>query len=158
MRRRSDQSARARSDHPYQLWHQQLDIPFFSTALCSSFSLFLFLSALLTAINPLSFADWNDAAIGGTLSHTIHVLVNLWMSTEAKSYRYLPCGLHEWPARRKSSAVVLVCYKMPKVHPYTCIEYDVRARVALLECECVVFLETRECVHVRALLCDHRVY
>lgn len=122
--------------------------PSSSTALCSSFflSFSLFFSALLAVINPLSFAGCNDAAIGETLSRTVLVLVNLWMSTEAKSYRYLPCGLHEWPAIRKSSAVVLVCHKMPGVHPYTCIEYDVRARVALLECKCVAFFETRGCV------------
>lgn len=34
-------------------------------------------------------------------ARAVPVLVNLWMNTEAKSYRYLPRGLHEWPAIRK---------------------------------------------------------
>lgn len=43
-------------------------LAFMLFSLCLSVSFFLFLSALLAAINPFSSAGCNDTAIGGTLS------------------------------------------------------------------------------------------
>jgi len=137
---------------PSATWH-----PSSSTALYSSFfslSLSLFLSALLAAINPLSSAGCNDAAIGGTISRAVPVLVNLWMSTEAKSYRYLPRGLHEWSAIRKSSAMMLVC-----AHDTGGASVYVRERAWLFRSErkCVRFLKACECVLTRISLCTSGV-
>lgn len=117
--------------------------PSSSAALHSSFSRFSrFLSALLAAVNPLSSAGRNDTAIGGTLSHAVPVLVNLWMSsTEAKSYRYR--APHEWPAIRKSSAVV----RVRKGYTRT-VDVRARARVALSERTCGCARSSR-----RASLC-----
>lgn len=150
MRQRSDQSARARGDRPYQLWHP-LGNPtslFFHGFILLFLSLSLFLSALLAAVNPLSSAGCNDAAIGGTLSRAVPVLVNLWMSTEAKSYRYLPRAV--FTNGRRYAKVVRWCW---------CIAHDTEGgtfvrRLFRSERKCMRLLEKRAdaCSRARARL------
>lgn len=147
MRRRSDQSARARSDRPYQLWHPLSDL----TSLYSSFfflSLSLSSSALLAAINPLSSACCNDAAIGGTLSRAVPILVNLWMSTEVKSYRYLPRVFTN--GRRYAKVLQLRSCARTMIEG-TSVGVHARTRVALSG-QVRALLEARGCVLARTFL------
>lgn len=98
----------------------------------SCFSSFSF-SALLAAINPFSSAGCNDTAIGGTLSRTRGPCPCEFMDEYRgeESYRYLPRGLHEWPAIYASSAVALVCGACGCSQMFTESEraQDVHARV-----------------------------
>lgn len=109
MRRRSDQSARARSDRPYQLcgissaaWHPSSSTAFI-LFLLSFFLLFWrpLIPFLLLAATTLPSAERYPARsqsswIYGWVPRRSHIVI-------------CRVVLHEWPAIRKSSAVVLVC-------------------------------------------------